>query len=128
MLVAALWLLVAQPPTVPAAAGAPRRATGGGGDEAPRRPPDLSPTFDPFAPDDLPPPRPPRFDPARPDLAPPRDPLAALIRNGPSGAVLPASPAPEPWRLPGVRPQPSLADPPPGEAPVSRVTPGGRAG
>ena len=84
-----------------------------------RTPPDLSADFDPFAPDNTPPPRAARFDPRRPSLAADTDPLAALIRNGPTGAVLSPAQSPEPWMLPGTRRTPTLGDPPPGSAPAT---------
>ncbi len=134
---AAIWLLAAsgaaaQAPAGPAAAVTPmqtqpapqddqrRFPRSAGGDETAPTPPDLSTDFDPFAPDNTPPPRAPRFDPRRPSLAAETDPLAALIRNGPTGAVLSPAQSPEPWMLPGTRRTPTLGDPPPGSAPATR--------
>ena len=124
---AAAWLLTATAalaqaaPAAPSAtADAPRFRRSSGGIDAAPTPLDLSPDFDPFGPDNMPPPTEPRFDPRRPSLAAAADPLAALIRNGPSGAVLSRSQSPEPWMLPGGRRKPTLADPPPGSAPATR--------
>ncbi len=112
----------ASPATATTAADDQRRfPRSSGGVEAAATPPDLSADFDAFAPDNTPPPRTPRFDPRRLSLAPRTDPLAPLIRNGPSGAVLSPTQSPEPWMLPGVRRIPTLGDPPPGSTPATRA-------